>query len=83
MSAHSDYSLYWFCLEIKWRQVRITGKKNDQTDVDLTHKVKIKLFQSAINLIFVQIKLQKDFFPKHPGLVPVPAHSRWVELDGL
>lgn len=37
-------------------------EKNDQTDVDLTHKIKIKLFQSAINLIFVQITLQKDFF---------------------
>lgn len=36
-------------------------KKKDQTDVDLTHKIKIKLFLSAINLIFAQIKLRKVF----------------------
>lgn len=31
------------------------AKENEQTDVGLTHKIKIELFKSAINLSFVQI----------------------------
>lgn len=39
------------------------AKANEQTDVGLTHKIKIELFKSAINLNFVQISQTTESCP--------------------